>query len=421
MGATFGISSVAGPLLGGFITDHLGWRVLFFVTLPIGVVAFVVIAAFLHLDHQPRKAKVDVLGIVVLSASMVTLLLATSWGGTTYAWGSATIISMFVAGAIGLALFVLIELRVPEPVIPLRLFANSVFTFSNIASFGVAIAMFGAIFYIPVYAQGVHLVDATHSGLITMPLMLAMVVIGILAGLLVTKTGTYKWIILSGITVMALGYVLLSMLEFSDPTWRLTAAMLVVGIGLGACMQNLTLVVQNTADRKDLGIATASSQFFRNIGSTVGIAVFGSIMNSEMPTAIAGHLPADVELPASGTADGIGSILDPDRLAALPEPVALAIRMGLADALHVVFLAAIPVLVFALLAASFIKSVPLRTTLQSPDEIAKEGSATQAVEQQAAALAPSEAQAEDAAREAGAPGEPDGPADTEDELVPSRT
>jgi hypothetical protein len=144
-------------------------------------------------------------------------------------------------------------------------------------------------------------------------------------------------------------------------------------------------------------------------------------MNSEMPTAIAGHLPADVELPASGTADGIGSILDPDRLAALPEPVALAIRMGLADALHVVFLAAIPVLVFALLAASFIKSVPLRTTLQSPDEIAKEGSATQAVEQQAAALAPSEAQAEDAAREAGAPGEPDGPADTEDELVPSRT
>lgn len=374
MGAVFGLTSVAGPLAGGFITDHFGWRWLFFVTLPLGVAAFVVILAFLHLQHQRRDAKIDIFGIITLTAALVTILLATTWGGTTYPWDSPTIIGMYVVGAALLAAFIVIETKVPEPVIPLRLFANSVFTFANIASFGVAVAMFGAIFYIPVYAQGVMKVDATNSGLITMPLMLAMVVMGILSGLVVTRTGRYKEIMLGGVLVMGVGYWLLARLVYGDPTWQLTLAMLVLGIGLGACMQNFTLVVQNTAARRDLGVATASSQFFRNVGSTVGVAVFGTIMTTQLPDAIRRHIPGELlaHLDPAQLEAGVGAVLDPSQLAKLPAPVAEAIRNGLADSLHVVFVAALPVIAAAFLATLLIKAVPLRDTVHTAEEAGQE-------------------------------------------------
>gem|GEM_PF-49582 len=374
MGAVFGVTSVAGPLAGGFITDHLGWRWLFFVTLPLGVAAFIVIFAFLHLKHERRDAKVDVFGIITLTAALVTILLATTWGGTTYPWDSMTIIGMYVAGAILLTAFIIIETRVSEPLLPLRLFANSVFTFANIASFCVAIAMFGAIFYIPVYAQGVMKVDATNSGLITMPLMLSLVVMGILGGLIVTKTGRYKEIVLAGVLVMGVGYFMLTQLSYGDPTWRLTLCMLVMGIGLGACMQNFTLIVQNTAARRDLGVATASSQFFRNVGSTVGVAVFGTIMTGQLKDAIMNHLSPEVlsQVTPEQLSSGVGAVLDPTQLAMLPAPLAEAIRNGLADALHVVFIAALPVIGLAFIAALLIKAVPLRDTVHTSEEAGQE-------------------------------------------------
>ena len=372
MGAVFGLTSVAGPLVGGFVTDNLGWRVLFFLTLPVGVVAFIVITAFLHLPHQRRNAKVDVPGAITLVVAMVLLLLATSWGGTTYPWTSPTILAMYAVGAVLLALFVVIELRVSEPLIPLHMFRNSVFTFANLGSFCVAIAMFGAIFYIPVYAQGVHGVGATESGLITMPLMLSMVVMGIVAGLLVTRTGHYKYIVLGGVTVMGAGYFLLTQLEYGDPIWHLTVAMVVMGVGLGSCMQNFTLIVQNTSARRDLGVATASSQFFRNVGSTVGIAVFGSIMTSQLSEAVGRHLPPGTPPGAMAESTGAGSVLDPAQLAKLPGPIADAIRMGLADSLHLVFVAALPVLAVAFIAVLLIKPIPLRETIHTSDEAGQE-------------------------------------------------
>ena len=368
MGAVFGVTSVAGPLAGGFITDHFGWRWLFFAAVPFGVVATLVIARFLHLPHQRRDARVDSLGIATLAAALVAILLATSWGGTTYPWGSATIIGLYAVGALALVAFVLVERRASEPVIPLRLFRSSVFTASNLASFGLAMVMFGAIIYIPVYAQGVLGVDATNSGLILAPLMLGFIVMGILAGLVITRTGRYKAIMVAGVVVMGAGLWLLTRLTWQSSQGQLTIAMVVLGVGIGMAMQQYTLVVQNSVERRDLGVATASSQFFRNVGSTVGIALFGTVLTSGLGAAIAGHLPPAVaaQVPA-GSAD-VGSVLDPSALAKLPPVVADAVRQGLAEQLHEVFLIGLPIVALVLVATLAIKALPLRETAHAEPE-----------------------------------------------------
>ena len=372
MGAVFGVTSVAGPLAGGFITDHWGWRWLFFAAVPIGLVATVVIARFLHLPHERRVARIDYLGIATLTVSLVSLLLATSLGGTTYAWGSPTILGLYAVGAVALLAFVLVELRAEEPVIPLRLFRSSVFTASNVASFAVSMVMFGSIIYIPVYAQGVLGVDATNSGLILMPLMLGLIVMGIVSGLVVTRTGRYKAIMIAGVVVMAVGMWLLTRLTWTSSQTELTVAMVVLGLGLGMAMQQYTLVVQNAVDRADLGVATASTQFFRNVGSTVGIAVFGTVMTSGLAAAIASHLPAEAaaRMPA-GAADA-GSVLDPAALAGLPAVVADAVRQGLADQLHAVFLIAMPLVLVVLVATIAIKALPLRETANIDGPVVEE-------------------------------------------------
>jgi EmrB/QacA subfamily drug resistance transporter len=372
MGAVFGVTSVAGPLAGGFITDHWGWRWLFFAAVPVGLVATTVIARFLHLPHTRREARIDYLGIATLTVALVSLLLATSLGGTSYPWGSATILGLYALGVVALVGFVVVERRAEEPVIPLRLFRSSVFTASNVASFAVAMVMFGSIIYIPVYAQGVLGVDATNSGLILMPLMLGLIVMGILSGLVITRTGRYKGIMLTGVAIMGAGLYLLTRLSATSTQAQLTLAMVVLGVGLGMAMQQYTLVVQNAAARSDLGVATASTQFFRNVGSTVGIAVFGTVMTSGLAAAIAGHLPAEVaaRMPA-GSVDA-GSVLDPAALAGLPPVVADAVRQGLADQLHLVFLIALPLVAVVFLATLAITPLPLRETAHTEVGAAQE-------------------------------------------------
>ena len=362
MGAVFGVTSVAGPLAGGFITDHFGWRWLFFAAVPIGLVTTAVIARFLHLPHERREARIDYLGITTLTVALVSLLLATSLGGTTWAWGSPEILGLYAVGVVTLLAFVLVERRAEEPVIPLRLFRSRIFTAANVASFVVSMVMFGSIIYIPVYAQGVLGVDATNSGLILMPLMLGLIVMGILAGLVITRTGRYKAVMLTGVVVMGAGLYLLTRLTATSSQSQLTSAMVVLGIGLGLAMQQYTLVVQNSVQRADLGVATASTQFFRNVGSTVGIAVFGTVMTSGLAAAISSHLPADVAARMPAGAVDAGSVLDPSALAGLPAVVADAVRQGLADQLHEVFLIALPLVVVIFLATLAIKALPLRDT-----------------------------------------------------------
>lgn len=371
MGAVFGLTSVAGPLAGGFITDNWGWRWLFFVTLPIGLVALAAIARFLHLEHEPREVKIDFFGIITMAVALVCLLLATSFGGTTWAWSSWQIITLYAVGIVFTGVFIFAETRAADPVLPLRLFRSSIFTLSCIASFAVAIMMFGAIIYIPVYAQGVIGVNATNSGLILMPMMLGLILFGIIVGQLVTKTGRYKEFLTLGILVMIVGYWLLTRLHWGSSQLQLTLAMVVIGVGLGTCMQLYTLVIQNNSRRQDLGVATASSQFFRNVGSTVGIAIYGTVMTTTMHTAIQKYLPAGAASQA-GSSMNASAVLDPTVLAKLPPMIADAVRQGLAEALHNTFLIGLPVGAVALLATVFIKAVPLRETVHTPTEAGRE-------------------------------------------------
>ncbi|MFV0429720.1 MAG: MDR family MFS transporter [Arachnia sp.] len=362
MGAVFGLTSVAGPLVGGLITDAWGWRWLFFATLPVGVVAFILVFWFLRLPHQRRHAKVDVAGMLVLSSALVAILLATSWGGTTYPWLSPVILGLYAAGTVALIGFVFIELRAEEPVIPLRLFKLRAVSASNLAGFGLSMVMFGAIIYLPVFAQGVLGVNATNSGLILAPMMLSLVVMGIFTGQFISRTGSYKPIMVVGTVIMGVGVWLLTRLSYESSQTEMTLSMVVLGVGIGMAMQQYTLVIQNAVERRDLGVATASSQFFRNAGSTVGIALFGSVMSSGLGSAIMGHLPAEAasKMPAGGIDPG--AVLDPEQLAGLPPVVADAVRHGLADQLHQVFVIALPIAGLVMLATLAIKALPLRST-----------------------------------------------------------
>lgn len=372
MGAMFGVSSVVGPLAGGWVTDHLGWRWLFFVALAFGVAALFGIARFLRLPHERREAKVDYLGIVVLAVSLTCLLLALSLGGTTWAWASWQVITLAVVGSVLAVVFCFVEMSVAEPVIPLRLFRSSIFTLANIGAFCASMIMFGATLYIPVFAQGVLGVSATNSGLVLIPLSIGMIATSVVAGMVVTKTGRYKWITLLGVVLLGVGFLMLTMLHYGSDPLSLSLAMVVVGIGLGMANSQYTLIVQNNARRADLGVATAASQFFRNVGSTVGVAVFGTLMATGMNQDIPRYLTPEMlaHMPRSGL--NAGAVLDPSVLATLPAPVVEAIRRGLADALHTTFLAGLPIIAVGLVATVLIRAVPLRSTVHNADEAGRE-------------------------------------------------
>lgn len=371
MGAVFGVTSVVGPLIGGTVTDNFGWRWLFYLTLPVGVVAFGFILRFLHLPVSGQHGKVDYLGIITLTPGLVIALLATTWGGNSYDWGSATIIGMYAVAAVFLAAFVIIETHVSEPLLPMHLLGRPIVALSVAASFAIAVAMFGAIIYIPVYAQGVMGVSATNSGAILIPLSVAMIVTSIVVGLLITRTGRYKPFLILGGLVLVGGYLLLANLQYGDSQWHLTLAMIVIGLGLGLSMQVYTLVVQNAVAQRELGIATAAIQFFRNIGSTIGTAVLGTVMTAQMATAIPEQLAKlspeqQAALQQGGGLDASqleSAVLDPSALQELPAFLVDPIRTGMGDAMHNVFLTAVPFVVAALLISLFIKQVPLRDTI----------------------------------------------------------
>lgn len=372
LGAVFGVASVAGPLAGGWITDHFSWRWLFLVNLPLGVVALGFIIPFFRLPHRREEHSLDYAGFVTLGLGLSALLLATSWGGTAYPWGSWEIVSLYVAGAALITLFLFNESRAKEPVLPLRLWRNRVFTLSNLANAAIAMTMFGAIFYIPLYAQGVIGVSVTNSGLVLIPLTASMIATSVVVGRLITRIGRYKAFIVAGPLVMGLGYYLLARLHYGSTQAQLTVAMVVVGLGLGAVMQTYTLVVQNASAREDLGVVTSVTQLSRSLGATVGTAVFGTILTANLASEISRRLPPGASGQAghfSGGA-GVGAVLDPGALANLPAAVETGIRQGLAAAMHPVFVLGLPILGVALLASLFIRELPLRTRAFVDEEVA---------------------------------------------------
>jgi EmrB/QacA subfamily drug resistance transporter len=366
LGGVFGVALIAGPLAGGWITEVFSWRWLFFVNLPLGVAVLVFIIAFLHLPHVPMRHSVDYVGFVTLGFGLSAVLLATSWGGTQYPWGSWQILSLYIASAVLLLGFILNEHYAEEPVVPLRLWKNSIVTLSNLSNMAVGMTMYGAVFFIPLYAQGVIGASVTDSGALLIPLMLSAVLLSIFVGRLITRTGRYKGFVLAGLIVMGVGYYLLTRLGYGSTQTDLTVAMIILGIGLGAVLQTYILIVQNATSREDLGIVTSITQLTRSIGATFGTAVFGTVMVSRMKTEIPERLPsgtsnASLAERLSG-GDGLRSLLDPSALGQLPTDTAVAIREGLTAAMHSVFLVGLLIVGLALAASIFIKELPLRDT-----------------------------------------------------------
>ena len=364
MGASFGLASIVGPAAGGFITEHFTWRWLFFVNLPIAAITLVVIAVYMHVPNERRRHAIDAWGSITLSAGISCVLLATVWGGNQFAWTSWQILGLYLAGAILLVAFVWVELRAGEPVLPLRLWKSSVFTYSNIASVGVAMSMFGAIYFLPVFVQGVIGNSVTSSGAILVPMLVAMIVTSVIGGQLISRTGRYKTQLLAGLAVMGAGYYLLTTFNVSTTNQEVIVAMILIGLGLGASMQAYVLIVQNSVRREDLAVATSTTQLSRSIGAAIGLAILGTILNQGMSTALAKYLPPAVvqKLQASDSTAGATAVFDPTQLAHLPPAIAVGIRHGLADALHPVFMAGLPIIAIAFVVTLLIEELPLRQT-----------------------------------------------------------
>src|SRR6266699_2020910 len=312
MGASFGLASIIGPAAGGFITQYYSWRWLFFVNLPFAALTLLVVALYMHVPNERRKHSIDVAGSVTLSLGVSAVLLATVWGGSQYAWSSWQIVSLYAAGAALLIAFGWFETRAEEPVLPLYLWKSSIFTFSNIASIGVAMAMFGTIFFLPVFVQGVIGNSVTSSGAILVPLLVAMIVTSIGSGQIISRTGRYKMPLIVGLALMGAGFYMLSLLDVHATNQQVVIAMIVIGLGLGTSMQIYTLVVQNSVSRKDMAVATSATQLSRSIGAAVGLAVLGTILSQGMISALPKYLPpgAAAKLNLSGTSSA-GALFDP--------------------------------------------------------------------------------------------------------------
>ena len=360
MGGVFALSSVAGPLLGGWFTEGPGWRWGLWINIPLGILAIISAVLFLHLPKNTAgRPKIDFAGMGLLAAASTSLVLITTWGGTTYDWNSAVIISLIAATIVAGVAFVLVERRAAEPIMPLHLFKDRNFNLTTIAGLITGIAMFGAIAYLPTYLQMVTGVNATEAGLLMIPLMAALLVSSIVSGQLVSKFGRYKWLPVTGTAVIAVSLFLLSTMTPSLPVWILCSYLAIMGLGLGMSMQILILIVQNSFPNSQVGTATAANNYFRQIGASIGTAVVGSLFVAKLTDLLTERLPAGADAAAGGS-----NSFTPEVVRNLPDAIRDVIVGAYNDALAPVFLYMVPLVVGAAILLLFIKEKPLATTIE---------------------------------------------------------
>ncbi|MCZ2401844.1 MFS transporter [Paenarthrobacter sp. Z7-10] len=360
MGGVFALSSVAGPLLGGWFTDGIGWRWGLWMNIPLGILAIISAVFFLHLPVKPRrKMRVDAAGMALLAIASTALVLFTTWGGTKYAWGSPTIIALIIVTVAAAVVFVFVESKAAEPIMALHLFKDRNFNLTIVAGLITGIAMFGTLAYLPTYLQMVTGANATQAGFLMIPMMAGLLVTSVGTGQIVSKTGRYKVFPILGSFIVAGALVLLSTMTATLPVWLTCCYLAIMGIGLGMSMQILVLIVQNSFPNSQVGMATASNNYFRQIGASLGAAVVGSLFASRLASLLLERMPASAQGPGADS-----NSLTPKLVRNLPAAVRDVIIGAYSDALTPIFLYMVPLLLIAGFLLFFLKEKPLATTIE---------------------------------------------------------
>ncbi|MBP2329441.1 EmrB/QacA subfamily drug resistance transporter [Kibdelosporangium banguiense] len=361
MGAVFGLSAVVGPLLGGWFTESAHWRWAFWINIPLGIAAIALAAVFLKLPRHDGKVRFDLWGVVTMAIAVTSIILIASWGGTEYKWDSPTITWLIVSAGVFSALFVVAEYKAAEPIIPLALFRSRNFVIATVAGLFIGIAMFGAIAYLPTYLQMVTGVNATASGLMLLPMIGGLMVGAVTTGQLAAKTGRYKWMPMASMVGLGVGLWLLSTLTVDTPQWLLLSYLFVLGLGVGLGIQILVLVVQNSFPDSQVGTATASNNFFREIGGSLGGAIVGALFSSRLTDLLAQRMPT-----GTGNTGDLNS-LTPAAVRGLPDAIRDTIVGAYNDALTPVFATLIPMVLAGFILVVFIKETPLRATIETAE------------------------------------------------------
>ncbi|MER5556602.1 MDR family MFS transporter [Streptomyces sp. NPDC002793] len=366
MAGVMAVAMIGGPLVGGTITDHLGWRWSFYINLPLGAVALAMVTAVLHLPRKERsEARVDYLGAALLTVGITAIVLVTTWGGTEYAWSSAVIMELIALGVASLAGFLFVETRAAEPIMPLHIFRYRNFSLMSVVGFMTGFVMFGAVLFLPLYQQSVQGASATNSGLLLLPMLLSMMIVSLVAGRITTSTGRYKIFPILGSVLMVAGLFLLATMDTGTTRFTSGVYMAVLGAGMGFLMQITMLVAQNSVELKDMGVASSATTLFRTLGSSFGVAIMGALFT--------GRVQDEMAERGGGTVTESSAQLDATSLAKLPDAAREAYEYAVASGTHIAFLVGGSVAVVALLAAFFVKEVPLRGAVKPEASSGGEG------------------------------------------------